>query len=115
MECFAFPDILTTSGEIPELRVGDTIAFLLLACKLYGQRFDNMVGILLNEVPADESNTGGTVYRMVGTGEIKLRNSTRDEGEFRGTAVEGLAWYMANQSPSFTGLCSNSNHLVIVP
>lgn len=55
-----------------------------------------MIGILLSEIPASERNSSGTKYRRVGTGEIHLTNGSPDEGELRGAAVDGLAWYMAN-------------------
>ncbi|SCV26329.1 related to flavin-containing monooxygenase [Fusarium fujikuroi] len=94
MECVAFPDILTESEEAPELVTGDTISLLLLGCNMYCQGFDIMIGILLSE--AGENSSGGTVHRKVGTGEIKLRNCDEDEDEFRGKAVDGLAWHMAH-------------------
>lgn len=94
MECVAFPDILTESEEAPELVTGNTISLLLLGCNMYCQGFDIMIGILLSE--AGENSSGGTVHRKVGTGEIKLRNCDEDEDEFRGKAVDGLAWHMAH-------------------
>ncbi|KAJ3543418.1 hypothetical protein NM208_g3584 [Fusarium decemcellulare] len=96
MDLLAYPDILTASGDTPELPLGDTIHILLLATKLYGKGFDSMLGILLTEVPSNQSNNGEMVYRKVGTGEIKLRNSDRERGEFMGTAEKGLAWFFAN-------------------
>ncbi|RSM19666.1 hypothetical protein CDV31_001553 [Fusarium ambrosium] len=58
----AFPDIVTTSGETPELRLEEPIRLLLLACKVYRQGFDSMPGLLLTEAPDVQ---GGTVYRRV--------------------------------------------------
>ncbi|RSL58395.1 hypothetical protein CEP54_007793 [Fusarium duplospermum] len=63
----AFPDIVATSGETPELRPGEPIRLLLLACKVYRQGFDSMLGLLLTEAPDVQSGTGGPVYRRVAT------------------------------------------------
>ncbi|KAF5004216.1 hypothetical protein FDECE_9298 [Fusarium decemcellulare] len=96
MDCLAYPDILTASGDTPELPLGDTVRLLLLTTKTYGKGFDSMLGILLTEVPGHQSKTGETTYRKIGTGEVRLRNSDRDKGEFMGTAENGLAWVFAN-------------------
>ncbi|KAI8652412.1 HET domain-containing protein [Fusarium keratoplasticum] len=96
MICLAFPDIVTTSGEAPELRFGEPVRLLLLACKVYGQGFDSMPGLLLTEAPDVQNDTGGLVYRRVGMGEVKLRTSDRDQGEFRGKFKEGLGLVLAN-------------------
>jgi hypothetical protein len=96
MICLAFPDIVTTSDEAPELRFGEPIRLLLLACKLYGQGFDSIPGLLLTEAPDVQNDTGGLLYRRVGMGEVKLRTSDRDQGEFRGKFEDGLGLVLAN-------------------
>ncbi|KAF5599869.1 flavin-containing protein [Fusarium pseudoanthophilum] len=96
MECVAFPDILTTSEEAPELVPGDSLCFLILGCKVYCQGFDIMVGILLSQIPTGEEPISDLKYRKVGTGEIRLKDCDEDEEEFREKAVDGLGWYMAH-------------------
>jgi hypothetical protein len=96
MECVAFPDILTTSEEAPELVSGDTLRFLILSCKVYCQGFDIMVGILLSKIPTGEADGSDPNYQKVGTGEIKIKDCDEEEDRFREKAVDGLGWYMAH-------------------
>ncbi|KAL2674097.1 hypothetical protein Neosp_012543 [[Neocosmospora] mangrovei] len=65
MTCLAFPDIVTKSGEAPELCLGEPIRLLLLACKVYGQGFDSVPGLLLTEAPNVQNDTGDIVYRRI--------------------------------------------------
>ncbi|KAM0348223.1 hypothetical protein ACHAP4_010969, partial [Fusarium culmorum] len=96
MACLAFPDVFSESENAPELVLGESISFLLVVCKVFGKGFDSLMGVLLKQVEEDRSSNGGIVYRKMGTGEVKLRNTDRDEGEFQDKADEGLAWYLAS-------------------
>lgn len=97
MTARAFPDIRTASDEVLELQLGDALPFLILACNVYGKGFDSMLGVLLVQDSSGMSNTGEATYRRVGMGDVRLRDSDRDQGEFAGTAEKGLAWDIAHR------------------